>query len=185
MMNESQFRFIQAMTREHRRRHWCNAYTYSDGQGLLESAKKFKPERVLELGTALGYTACCLAAAGDNCTVDTIEADPEHVRIARDNIIRAGLSGRITVHEGDFSAVIKTLPDSYDIVFFDGLAPGPPLLLRLHGKLREGGILICANLDFAEAGCRKLLNDRAYWTPVGQLEGGGTCLMMKSGLNTT
>jgi predicted O-methyltransferase YrrM len=82
-MNESQFRFIKDMTREHRFKHRCNAYSYSDGQGLINLAKAYKPERVLELGTALGYTACCLAASGENCIVDTIEADPEHVKIAK------------------------------------------------------------------------------------------------------
>jgi predicted O-methyltransferase YrrM len=83
MMNESRFRFIQDMTREHRLKHKCNAFTYSDGQGLIDLAKAYKPERILELGTALGYSACCLAASGDNCRVDTIEADLEHVKIAK------------------------------------------------------------------------------------------------------
>ena len=180
-MNESHFHFIYTMTYEHRQMYRCNAYSYSDGQGLIEFAKRIRPERVLELGTALGYTACCLAAAGDNCMVDTIDSDPEHVRIAQDNIIRAGLAGRVIFHVGDYNTIIKSLPDGYDIIFFDGLAPKPSLLLQLHGKLREGGILICANLEFAESGCQRLLNDRTYWIPVGQLEGGGTRLVMKTG----
>jgi predicted O-methyltransferase YrrM len=178
-MLEKQFRFIKVMTHEHQRQHWCNAYSYSDGQALLDLAKTYKPGHILELGTALGYTACCLAAAGDNCYVDTIEADPEHVIIARDNIARAGLAGRVTVHEGDFTEVMQLLSDGYDIAFFDGLAPKPSLLLQLHGKLREGGVLICANVHFAGSGCEKLLNDRTYWMPAGQLEGGGTRVVVK------
>ena len=156
------------------------AYTYSDGQALLDLAKTFSPGRALELGTALGYTACCLAASGDNCHVDTVEGDPEHVGIARDNIEKAGLAGRVTVHEGYFNEVIQSLPDDYDIVFFDGLAPEPSLLLRLHGKLREGGVLICANLNFfSGAGSEKFLNDESYWKPAGQLERGGTRAVIK------
>ena len=180
-MNESQFRFIKVMTHEHRRRHWCSANSYSDGQGLIELAGSFNPTRVLELGTALGYTACCLAAAADNCLVDTVEGDPEHVRIARENIAKAGLAGRVTVHQGEFAEVLESLPDGYDIAFFDGHEPRSSLLLKLHGKLREGGALICANLYFAGSGCRKLLNDKTYWKPAGYLEGGGTRAVVKMG----
>ena len=189
-LNEEQFRFIQDMTREHLIKHRCMAYTYSDGQGLLELAKRFKPRHILELGTALGYTACCLAAAcdndvgdndvGDNCLVDTIEGDPEHVRIARENIAQVGLAGRIRVHEGDFIKVMNTLPDSYDIIFFDGLSPEPSLLLKLHKKLREGGALFCANLHFAGARAGEFLDDRSYWTPAGELEGGATRVLVKA-----
>ena len=178
-MNENQFRFIQTMTQEHRLRHRCNAFTYSDGQALLDLAKTFKPERILELGTALGYTACCLAAAGEKCLVDTIEGDPEHVRIAKKNIAQVGFAEKVKVHEGDFSQVMKTLGDGYDIVFFDGLAPTPALLMQLHRKLREGGVLICANLDFAGRGCEELLDDTNYWKPVGRFENGGTRAVIK------
>ena len=178
-MNESQFRFIQEMTREHRSKHGCMAYTYSDGQGLLELASTFKPEKILELGTALGYTACCLAAANANCTVDTIEADPVHVKIARENITQVGLADRIKVHQGYFNDVIKTLDNEYDIIFFDGLAPDPSFLQLLHGKLRDGGALFCANLHFAGAGSEQFLNDKTYWISGGQLEDGGTRVVIK------
>ena len=179
-MEEKDFRFIQEMTREHRIEHRCMAYTYSDGQGLLELAKKFKPRRILELGTALGYTACCLAASADDCHVDTIEADPVHVKIARENINQLGLGERITVHHGDFFRVMDTLPDEYDIIFFDGLSPEPSMLKILHGKLREGGALFCANLGFAGAGAENFLDDKKYWTSAGQLEGGGTRALVKA-----
>ena len=179
-MDEKQFRFIQDMTREHRAKHGCMAYTYSDGQGLLELARKFNPGHILELGTALGYTACCLAASADKCLVDTIEADPEHVRIARDNIARLGLDGRVKVHEGDFKKVINTLPDGYDIIFFDGLAPEQSLLLQLHKKLRDEGALFCANLHFAGNSALEFLKERSYWIPDGQLEDGATCVVLKN-----
>ena len=178
-MQEKHFRFIKDMTKEHRSRHMCMAYTYSDGEGLLDLAKSFKPGHILELGTALGYTACCLAAAADNCLVDTIEGDSEHVRIARDNIERVGLAGRIKVHEGDFIKIINTLTAAYDIVFFDGLAPEPSLLLKLHKKLREDGALFCANLHFAGSRTEEFLNDRTYWKSAGQLEGGATRVVVK------
>ncbi len=45
--------------------------------------------RILELGTALGYTALSFASGAPDATVDTVERDPEHVQLARDNIAAA------------------------------------------------------------------------------------------------
>jgi predicted O-methyltransferase YrrM len=69
------FEHIQKATRAHRQAHGCHAYTYSDGAALTALAANAGAKRVLELGTALGYTACCLAAAGPSVFVDTIERE--------------------------------------------------------------------------------------------------------------
>jgi hypothetical protein len=71
------------------------------------------------------------------------------------------------------------LPNGYDIIFFDGLAPAPSFLLLLYEKLREGGGLICANLGFAHPGCQEMLNDKDYWIPAGILENGDTVAVTK------
>src|SRR5580700_4237470 len=71
--------------------------------------------RILELGTALGYTALSFASGAPDSTVDTIERDPEHVQLARDNITATRLDHRITIHEGDFAAVLPTLDPGYDV----------------------------------------------------------------------
>src|SRR6202522_4312055 len=88
-MSDKPFEFIQSMTRQHRADHGCGAYTFEDGPGLTALAATHRASRVLELGTALGYTGCCLAAAASNTHVDSIEMDTEHVRLARENIARA------------------------------------------------------------------------------------------------
>ena len=54
-------RHIQNATRVHQREHGCGACTFEDGPALTALSMSLQPRRVLELGTALGYTACCLA----------------------------------------------------------------------------------------------------------------------------
>ena len=70
---------------------------------------------------------CRLPTARRNSTVDTIERDPEHVALARENIAAAALDHRITVHEGEFAKILPTLDPGYDLAFFDGNAPIPAL----------------------------------------------------------
>ena len=103
-------------------------------------------------GTALGYTALSFASGAPDATVDTIERDPEHVRLARENIAAAAMDHRITVHEGDFAAMLPTLDPGYDVAFFDGQTPSPALHKTLRGLLRTGGTLITANLNHARYG---------------------------------
>jgi predicted O-methyltransferase YrrM len=173
-MIEKPFEFIQSMTRQHRADHGCGAVTFEDGPGLTALAAAHRASRVLELGTALGYTGCCLAAATPNTHVDSIERDAEHVRLARANIEKAELSDRVRVHQGDFMAVMDELPGNYDLIFFDGFAPELRILRRLRKKLRDDGLFICANWSFADEDAKAELNDVAKWRAAGSIEGGGT-----------
>jgi predicted O-methyltransferase YrrM len=173
-MIEKPFELIQSMTRQHRADHGCGAVTFEDGPGLTALAATHRASRVLELGTALGYTGCCLASATPNTHVDTIERDTEHVRLARENIAKAELSDRVRVHQGDFVAVMEQLRGNYDLIFFDGFAPELRILRRLRKKLRDGGLFVCANLSFADEDSKAELNDVTKWRAAGSLEGGGT-----------
>jgi predicted O-methyltransferase YrrM len=179
-MSDDPFEFIQSMTRRHRAAHGCGAYTFEDGPGLTALAAAHRPRRVLELGTALGYTACCLAVATPDTHVDTIESDTEHVDLARENITTAGLSARVQVHSGDFMAIMAQLPGEYDLIFFDGYAPELRILRRLYKELRDVGVLVCANLSFGERDSKAELNDVARWRPAGSIEGGATRAFVKN-----
>ncbi len=140
------FTKIRNATNAHRERHGCSAFPYSNGPLLAALAGAANARRILELGTALGYTALSFASGVPEATVDSIERDPDHVALARDNIAAAGLDHRITVHEGEFSSVLPTLDPGYDVAFFDGGTPVPALHKALRGLLRTGGTLITANL---------------------------------------
>ncbi|GAB7531402.1 hypothetical protein PS3A_38140 [Pseudomonas sp. 3A(2025)] len=169
---------IQSATRQHQHQHQCGAYTFDDGPGLVALVQQERPLRVLELGTALGFTACCLASATEQTRVDTLERDPEHVALAREQVQNVGLGERVTVHQGDFLETLAHLNEPYDLAFFDGFAPDTQLLAELRRLLRDKGILVCANLGLARDGQRQALlaelGDGARWEVVSSLEDGGT-----------
>ena len=70
------FQSLQDVTRIHRSEHGCGAYTFEDGTGLIDLSARIKPKRILELGTALGYTACCLASGSPEAHVDSCPKIP-------------------------------------------------------------------------------------------------------------
>jgi len=141
------FAEIRKVTDRHRGEHGCGAYPYDNGPLLSALAAATNARRILELGTALGYTALSFAYGARDSTVDTIERDPEHVALARENIAAAALDHRITVHEGEFAKVLPTLDPGFDLAFFDGGSPVPALHTALRNLLRTGGMLITANLN--------------------------------------
>jgi predicted O-methyltransferase YrrM len=140
------FADIRAATVEHRSRHGCGAYPYRNGPLLGALAVVANARRILELGTALGYTALWLAHGAPDAVVDTIERDAEHVRLAREHVEARGMRGRIVVHQGDFPQTLRRLEPGYDLAFFDGFTPTPAILAALRGLLRLRGLLISANL---------------------------------------
>jgi len=159
------FAKIRTATNAHRTKHGCGAYPYSNGPLLAALAGAANARRILELGTALGYTALSFAYGAPNSMVDTIERDPQHVRLARANIAGATLDHRITVHEGDFAAVLPTLDPGYDLAFFDGHTPVPALHIAVRKLLRTGGVLITANLNHggtADAVAKALFDGKSW-----------------------
>jgi predicted O-methyltransferase YrrM len=175
------FAKIRSATNTHRAQHDCGAYPYSNGPFLAAVAAAANARRIVELGTALGYTALSFASGAPDATIDTIERDPDHVRIARDNFAAAAMDHRITVHEGEFTQVLPTLDPGYDVAFFDGGTPVPALHKTLRGLLRTGGTLITANLNHggsAEA-VRKALFDGKTWRSALVDEDGETAISVK------
>jgi predicted O-methyltransferase YrrM len=172
---------IRAATNAHRGRHGCSAYPYDNGPLLAALAAAANARRILELGTALGYTALSFASGARDATVDTIERDAEHVRLARENITGASMDHRITVHEGDFAAVLTTLDPGYDVAFFDGQTPSPAMHKTLRGLLRTGGTLITANLNHGGTAetVRKALFDGKSWRSALIDEDGETAISVK------
>lgn len=172
---------VRAATDAHRAQHGCSAYPYDNGPLLAALAAAADARRIVELGTALGYTALSFASGAPDATVDTIERDPEHVRLARENIAAAAMDHRITVHEGDFAAILPTLDPGYDVAFFDGQSPSAALHKALRGLLRKGGTLITANLNHRSTpeGVRKALFDGKSWRSALVDEDGETAISVK------
>ena len=175
------FAKIRTATNTHRAKHDCSAFPYSNGPLLAAIAGAANARRILELGTALGYTALSFASGAPDATVDTVERDPEHVQLARDNIAAAGMDHRITVHEGEFASLLPTLDPGYDVAFFDGGTPIPALHKALRGLLRTGGTLITANLNQGGTAdsVRKALFDGKAWRSAMVDEHGETAISVK------
>jgi predicted O-methyltransferase YrrM len=156
---------VRKATVDHRARHGCGTYPYGHGPLLGVLAAAVQARRILELGTALGYTALSFAHGAPNSMVDTVERDPQHVQLAREKIAAAGFDHRITVHEGDFTSVLPTLDPGYDVAFFDGHTPAPALHTALRKLLRTGGVLITANLNHggtADAVAKALFDGKSW-----------------------
>ena len=108
-----------------------------------------KPVRVLEIGTAVGYSSLFMSNyLSDGASIDTIELSSERVMEARANISALGRDAVISVHEGDAAAVLRTLEsDTYDFAFVDA-AKGQyifylPDVLRL---VKSEGVIISDNV---------------------------------------
>jgi predicted O-methyltransferase YrrM len=156
---------VRKATVDHRARHGCGTYPYRHGPLLGVLAAAVQARRILELGTALGYTALSFAHGAPNSMVDTVERDPQHVQLAREKIAAAGFDHRITVHEGDFASLLPTLDPGYDVAFFDGHTPAPALHTALRELLRTGGLLITANLNHggtADAVAKALFDGKSW-----------------------
>lgn len=118
-------------------------------QSLLKALLRIKtPSRILEVGTAVGFSALLMSTYGpENCRITTIENYDKRIPIARENFKKAGKEEQITLLEGDAREILKTLEEPFDFIFMDA-AKGQyihflPDILRL---LSRGGILISDNV---------------------------------------
>ena len=107
-----------------------------------------KPARILEVGTAVGFSAILMAEYDPvPCQITTIENYEKRIPIARENFKRAGKEAQIALLEGDAAEVLKMLEDPYDFIFMDA-AKGQyihflPEILRL---LAKDGVLVSDNV---------------------------------------
>ena len=105
------------------------------------------PKEILELGTAIGYSAILMSEACD-AKITTIENYEKRIPIARENFAKAGKQDQIELLEGDALEVMKTLPEAkYDFIFMDAAKAQYinylPEVMRL---LTPGGVLITDNV---------------------------------------
>ena len=107
-----------------------------------------RPTRILEVGTAVGFSALLMSEyAPEECTITTIENYEKRIPIARENFKRAGKEQKITLIEGDAMEVLTELSGPYDFIFMDA-AEGQyiaylPEVLRI---LEPDGVLVSDNV---------------------------------------
>lgn len=107
-----------------------------------------KPKRILEVGTAVGYSAILMSRyMPEGSSITTIEKYEPRIPVAKENFKRAGVENVISLLEGDALEILKTLSGTYDFIFMDA-AKGQyinffPEVMRL---LSDGGVLISDNI---------------------------------------
>ena len=109
-----------------------------------------KPLRILELGTAIGYSAILMHdAAGTNPHITTIERNEEMIKLAKENIKNFNLEDKIKIEEGDCLEILEKLDEPYDLIFMDaGKGHYNHFLPHCLRLLKEDGIIIADNVLF-------------------------------------
>ena len=110
--------------------------------------KENKPTKVLEIGTAVGYSAMCFSEyLNDGGRIDTIERDEERIQEARVNIVNVGVADKINIIEGDAVEILPTLNDKYDMIFIDAAKGKYPFFLKESLRLlADDGIIFADNI---------------------------------------
>lgn len=110
--------------------------------------KERKPEKILEIGTAVGYSAMCFTNfLAENGRIDTIEREIDRVKEARENIKKVGVEGKIQIYEGDAVEILPTLKEQYDAVFIDAAKGKYPFFLKEALRMiKPNGIIFADNI---------------------------------------
>ena len=109
---------------------------------------KNKPNKILEIGTAVGYSAICFSEFLDkNGIIDTIEREEDRVAEAKENIKITGVQDKINIIKGDAVEVLPTLKGLYDMVFIDAAKGKYPFFLKEALRmLAPNGIIFADNV---------------------------------------
>lgn len=109
---------------------------------------EMKPKRILEIGTAVGYSAMCFSEYLDeNGVIDTIERDEERIKEAKANIEKVGVADKINLYEGDAVEILPTLNEKYDVVFIDAAKGKYPFFLKEALRMiKSTGVILADNI---------------------------------------
>ena len=120
-----------------------------DTLGIIANIlEKKQPKRILEIGTAVGYSAICFSEyLANNGIVDTIERDIERINQAKENFKKAEVENKVILYEGDAVEILPTLNETYDVVFIDAAKGKYPFFLE-HAlrMINKDGIIIADNV---------------------------------------
>lgn len=143
------------------------------GELLFLLTRILQARRILELGTATGYSALWLARGSEpfDGRVLTLERNPEMAARARDNFDRAGLAHRIEVQVGEALSLLRRLTGPFDLIFLDlDKEDYLPALDSCERLLRLGGLLVADNVGFPAAqDFNREIHSRTQWRVVSLL----------------
>ena len=115
---------------------------------IKEILKQENPKRILEIGTAVGYSASCFAIyTQEDCIIDTIELDEDRAKDAIKNVKEIGIDGKINIMIGNAVDILPTLNNKYDIVFIDAAKSKYSIFLKEGIRLiKTTGLILADNI---------------------------------------
>ncbi len=134
---------------------------------LIKTINNSNSKQILEIGTAIGYSAITIAENTDCANIDSLEIDSERYNLAKENVAKHNLTEKITLYNLDALEYIKNTDKIYDFIYLDG-PKGQyinylPYLIKI---LKIGGIIFADNLYFhgmvtgkipVSKGCRAMI----------------------------
>lgn len=131
------------------------------GKFLGELVRKFRPARVLEIGTAIGYSAIHIAAnLSGSGKLETIEINPKNAERAVENLERAGLARKVSVIAADARKIAPGLAGPYDFVFIDAVKRDYYVYLKmLVKKIPVGGVIVADNAKIFASAMKDYLDE--------------------------
>ena len=115
---------------------------------IKKELEKNKPSKILEIGTAVGYSAICFTEfLTEGGSIDTIEREANRVIEARENIKKAEVEDKVNILEGDAVEILPTLQGEYNVVFIDASKGKYPFFLKESLRmLAPKGIIFADNV---------------------------------------
>ena len=116
---------------------------------LIEFCKQQKPKKILEIGTAVGYSGSMMLLNCPNSILTTIEINEQSFNMAKNTFLILNLTDRVNQILGDAKNVIKELNEKYDLIFLDG-PKGQYIFYYedLKKLLNKGGYILADNVYF-------------------------------------
>ena len=115
---------------------------------IEERLRARRTNRILEIGTAVGYSAICFSEFLEpNGIIDTIERDEERIKEAKENIKIIDNNKKINIYEGDAVEILPTINEKYDMIFIDAAKGKYPFFLEQALRLlKKDGIIFADNI---------------------------------------
>lgn len=114
---------------------------------IEEILEVVKPKKILEIGTAVGYSASCFVRCVPDVIVDTIELDEERAKLAIENVGKIGVADKINIMIGNAVDIMPNLEGPYDIVFIDAAKSKYSIFLEEGIRLiKNDGYILADNV---------------------------------------
>lgn len=115
---------------------------------IEERLRARRTNRILEIGTAVGYSAICFSEFLEpSGIIDTIERDEERIKEAKENIKIIDNNKKINIYEGDAVEILPTINEKYDMIFIDAAKGKYPFFLEQALRLlKKDGIIFADNI---------------------------------------